>query len=61
MQVVSYHAGIPVVNKSPEKSGILYNFIKGVNAHGDVGINHFGMDVVDCDVAVMQGFVHEFS
>ena len=29
MQVVSYHAGIPVVNKSPEKSGILFNFIKG--------------------------------
>ena len=61
MQVVSYHAGIPVVNKSPEKSGILYNFIKGVNTQGDLGVNHFGMDVVDCNVAVMQGFVHEFS
>ena len=61
MQVVSYHAGIPVVNKSPEKSAILYNFIKGVQAVGDTGIDHFGFNTLDCDVAVMQGFVHEFS
>ena len=61
MQVVSYHAGIPVVNKSPEKSDILYKYVQGVNVQGDVGVNHFGLDVVDCDIAVMQGFVHEWS
>ena len=61
LQVVSYHSGIPRVNKSPEKSNILYNFVKGVNAVGDIGRDHHGFDVQESDVAVLQGFVHENS
>ncbi len=58
---VSYHAGIPRVNKSPEKFAVLTNFIQGVNLKGDKGLNHNGFDIIDCDVAVLQGFVHEQS
>ena len=61
MKVVSYHCGIPSKNNSPEKPAILNNFIQGVNAVGDNGVNHHTMDVVDADVAVLQGFVHENS
>ena len=61
MKVISYHCGIPSKNNSPEKPAILNNFIQGVNASGDTGINHHTMDVLDCDVAVLQGFVHEQS
>ena len=61
LQVVSYHSGIPVVNKSPEKSNILYYMIEGVNACGDIGRNHFELNTLECDVAVLQGFVHEHS
>tara|TARA_B100000212_G_C27348861_1_gene522670 strand:- start:452 stop:1366 length:915 start_codon:yes stop_codon:yes gene_type:complete len=59
--VVSYHSGIPKINRSQEKFDILFNYIAGVNAKGDTGINHTGFNLIDCDVAVMQGFVHEFS
>ena len=59
--VVSYHAGIPKLNKSPEKSNILYYMIDGVNASGDTGRNHFDFNALECDVAVLQGFVHEHS
>ena len=61
LQVVSYHSGIPKINRSQEKFDILFNYIAGVNAKGDTGINHTGFNLIDCDVAVMQGFVHEFS
>jgi len=61
MKVVSYHSGIPIKNNKPEKPAILTNFIQGVNIKGDNGINHFGSDIVDCDVAVLQGFVHQKS
>ena len=61
LQVVSYHSGIPKINRSQEKFDILFNYIAGVNAKGDTGINHTGFNLIDCDVAVMQGIVHEFS
>ena len=61
MKVVSYHAGIPPKNNSPEKPLILSNFIQGVIKHGDIGINHYEKSVLDCDLAVLQGFVHENS
>ena len=44
--VVSYHAGIPKLNKSPEKSNILYYMIDGVNASGDTGRNHFDLNTL---------------
>jgi hypothetical protein len=58
-KVVGYLAGIPPGNKNPEKPLILENFIKGVNAAGDTGVLHVGMTAVSCDVALVQGFVHE--
>lgn len=56
---VAYYAGIPPNNNNPEKPLILDNFIAGVNAAGDTGIGHRQMTTLDCDVAFIQGFVHE--
>lgn len=56
---VAYYAGIPPGNKNPEKPAILDNFIAGVNAVGDTGIQHRAMNVIPCDVALIQGFVHD--
>jgi len=61
MKIVSYHSGIPTKNNSPEKPLILSNFIQGVLNNGDYGINHYEPTVLDCDVAVIQGYVHEDS
>jgi len=61
MIVVSYHSGIPPKNNSPEKPLILSNFIEGVNRLGDTGINHYKPNLKDCDLAVLQGFVHANS
>lgn len=61
MKLVSYHSGIPAKNNKPEKPAILTNFVAGVNAKGDVGIDHFGSNIEDCDVALLQGFVHANS
>lgn len=59
LTAVAYYAGIPPNNNNPEKPLILDNFITGVNAAGDNGIAHRAMSVIDCDVAFIQGFVHE--
>ncbi len=56
---VAYYAGIPPNNKNPEKPLILDNFCQGVLACGDNAIAHRGMTVLPCDVAFIQGFVHE--
>ena len=56
---VAYYGGIPPNNNNAEKPAILDNFIAGVNAVGDQGIAHKAMTVVPCDVALIQGFVHE--
>jgi hypothetical protein len=61
LTVVSYHAGMPANNTNKEKPAILDNFIHGVNAVGDHGISHYLPSILDCDVAVIQGFVHEHS
>lgn len=59
LTAVAYYAGIPARNNNPEKPLILDNFILGVNASGDHGIAHKGTNVIPCDVALIQGFVHE--
>jgi hypothetical protein len=59
LTAVAYYGGIPPNNNKPEKPLILDNFIKGVNASGDNGIAHHGMNTITCDVALIQGFVHE--
>ena len=56
---VAYYGGIPPRNNNPEKPRILDNFCQGVAAVGDTAIAHRGMNVVPCDVALIQGFVHE--
>jgi len=56
---VAYYAGIPARNNNPEKPLILDNFIAGVNASGDQGIAHRGTNIISCDVALIQGYVHE--
>lgn len=58
---VAYYCGIPSTNKNPEKPLILDNFLQGVKASGDNAIAHTGMNTVPCDVALIQGFVHEHS
>jgi hypothetical protein len=56
---VAYFSGIPPNNTNQEKPLILTNFCQGVTASGDTGILHKGMDAIPCDVALIQGFVHE--
>lgn len=58
-KVVSYLRGIPASNKNPEKPGSLTNFIIGVNSNGDTGIVSNDLNLTSCDVAVIQGYVHE--
>ena len=59
--VASYLMGIPPGNTNPEKPKIIVNFIEGVWQCGDKGTIVTDYDPVDCDVAVVQGFVHPGS
>lgn len=56
---VAYYGGIPPNNNNPEKPAILNNFLQGVRAAGDNALGHQGMNAIPCDVALIQGFVHE--
>lgn len=56
---VAYYGGIPLENNNLEKPQILDNFCKGVSMSGDIAIAHRGMYVIPCDVALIQGYVHE--
>jgi hypothetical protein len=56
---VAYYSGIPAKNNNPEKPLILDNFLKGVRIAGDNAIAHKGFNAIPCDVAFIQGFVHE--
>lgn len=55
---VAYYAGIPPNNSNTEKPLILNYFCQGVIASGDTAISHRGMNAIACDVALIQGFVH---
>jgi hypothetical protein len=61
MKVVSYKNVVPVKNKSQEKADLLTKYIAGVTATGDQGIYHSTNDLLDCDVAVIQGWQHEIG
>jgi len=61
VKVVSYLATVPPGNKNPEKENILRYFVQGVNVVGDQGILSNQPTLLDCDVAVIQGWVHEGS
>jgi hypothetical protein len=59
MRVVSYYNVVPAVNKSQEKFDILTKFVQGVKAVGDQGILHYGNNIIDSDVAIIQGWQHQ--
>jgi hypothetical protein len=59
--VVSYLAGVPSPHKNPHKVEILKKFVTGVKRAGDNGIAHPSKNLLPCDVAVIQGWVHEGS
>ena len=59
LTAVAYYGGIPPTNNNPEKPLILDNFLAGVRIVGDTAIAHQGMNAIPCDVALIQGFVHE--
>ena len=61
MKVISYLRTVPPGNKNPEKENILHYFVQGVNRIGDQGILQDQTALLDCDVAVIQGWVHEGS
>jgi hypothetical protein len=60
-KVVVYRNGLPKKNKSQEKIDALTKFCRGVEANNDVAMLHEGNNIVDCDVAVILGWVHENS
>lgn len=59
LTAVAYYGGIPPNNKNLEKPRILDYFLQGVKASNDIGIAHKGLNAIPCDVALIQGFVHE--
>lgn len=56
---VAYYGGIPPKNNNLEKPQILDNFCAGVERVGDIAIRHMDISTVPCDVALIQGFVHD--
>jgi hypothetical protein len=56
---VAYYAGIPPNNSNLEKPMILDYFCQGVAASGDIAISHRELTAMACDVALIQGFVHD--
>jgi len=61
MKVISYLGGVPSPKKSPHKTEVLSRFVDGVNACGDTGLAYTGRDLQQCDVGVIQGWVHARS
>jgi len=61
MKVVTYLSCLPPNNKNIEKGEILERFTKGVKSVGDEILLHTGNTLIDCDVALSVGWVHESS
>ena len=61
MKFVSYLSSVPDNNKNQEKTDILKFFYQGVSASGDDAVLHYGTSLVPCNVALIQGWVHENS
>jgi hypothetical protein len=59
LTAIAYYGGIPPNNRNLEKPQILDYFCQGVNVSGDTAIAHQGLNALPCDVALIQGFVHE--
>ena len=66
MRIIGYTKVIPPgkslkPNKPNHKYDIIKNFIDGVRMCGDSGLLYEGFDIMNCDVAVMQGWMHDKS
>jgi len=61
MKVITYLSGVPSPSKSPHKVEVLHKFARGVSKTGDIGIAHEGSNLIQSDVGVIQGWVHEKS
>ena len=66
MRVIGYTKVIPPgkalkPSKPNHKLDIIKNFIEGVRMCGDNGLVYDGYDMLDCDVAMMQGLLHDKS
>lgn len=59
--VVAYLGGVPPSQKTSHKTDLLLGFVDGVNACGDRGITWQGNQVINANVGVIQGWVHEGS
>ena len=59
--VVGYALGVPNPHKNKHKVDILKRYIDGVQKCGDKGILHFGNNIIDSDVNLIQGWVHAGS
>ena len=59
LTAVAYYKGIPPNNKNLEKPMILDYFCEGVIKSNDVATAHNQFNIVPCDVALIQGYVHE--
>jgi hypothetical protein len=61
MKIAVYLSGIPRKSQNESKKRILRSFAQGAERAGDQVILVEDNRIVDCDVAVIQGFVHEHS
>ena len=59
--VVGYALGVPNPHKNKHKVDILKRYIDGVQKCGDKGILHYGNNIIDSDVNLIQGWVHAGS
>lgn len=59
MRVVSYLKSVPLGNVNPQKTQLLSDFVIGVKSAGDDGMLHNGIDIISCDVALIQGWVYD--
>jgi hypothetical protein len=58
MKVVSYLKSVPAKNSNIQKELLLKKFVSGVNTTADTGILHNNNTLIDCEVAVIQGWVY---
>jgi len=61
MKIVSYSRVVPTINNSEEKEQLLRKFLVGVNVVGDSTVYHQGFNLIDCNVAVIQGWQHQLG
>lgn len=61
MKFATYLSCLPVKGQDTRKADVLKNFSRGVAACGDELILHSGNNLVEADVAMILGYVHEDS